>query len=95
MIKGLLTALILICGLYNINVIAAEKMQESMPKVNVNTASVEELSINLYGVGEATAKAIVKYRKEHGKFKNVDDLDKVKNIGRRVLEKNKDIFVFE
>jgi DNA uptake protein ComE-like DNA-binding protein len=24
-----------------------------------------------------------------------DDLDKVKNIGRRVLDKNKDIFVFE
>ena len=82
MIKRLLTVLMLVCGMYHINVIAAENMmatiekpmQQTMPKVNVNTASVEELSINLYGVGEATANAIVKYREEHGKFKNVDDL---------------------
>jgi competence ComEA-like helix-hairpin-helix protein len=103
MIKRLLTVLILISGIYHINVIAEEKMmdtmgknmQEPMSKVNVNTASAEELSTNLNGVGEITAQEIVAYRKSKGKFKNADDLIEVKNIGEWTIKRNKDIIVYE
>lgn len=61
--------------------------------VNINTATVKQLT-TLKGVGEKKAEAIVKYRKEHGKFKKVDELAKVKGIGSKMVNKlSKDIVV--
>ncbi len=57
-------------------------------KVNINTASAEELS-TLPGIGQSKAAAIVTYRKTNGDFKTVDDLSKVKGIGDKILEKIK------
>ena len=54
--------------------------------VNVNTASVAELS-ELKGIGDAKAKAIVEYREKSGPFKSVDDLQNVKGIGDKLLAK--------
>jgi competence protein ComEA len=48
--------------------------------VNINTATKEEL-ISLKGIGEKKAQAIIDYRKKHGDFKTVDDLEKVDGIG--------------
>jgi competence protein ComEA len=55
--------------------------------VDINRASVKELS-SLKGIGTKKAKAIVEYRKLHC-FKSVDDIVKVKGIGKKFLEKNK------
>ena len=53
-------------------------------KVNINTASVEELC-NLHGIGPAKARAIVDYRKAHNGFHHVDELIKVRGIGEVTL----------
>ena len=63
--------------------------------VNVNTASVQELKVNLIGVGENKAKAIVTYRKKNGPFTTFASLKKVKGIGEKILEKNKNDIVFK
>lgn len=55
-------------------------------KVNVNTASVEELQL-LPGIGETRAQAIVVERKRRGGFKRVEDLLEVKGIGEASLER--------
>jgi competence protein ComEA len=48
--------------------------------VDLNTAGVEQLDA-LPGVGPATAKAIVDYRTNKGRFRTVDDLLSVPGIG--------------
>lgn len=57
--------------------------------VNINTADARTLETALVGVGPKTARAIVDYRTKNGAFKTVDDLEKVKGIGPRLLEKNR------
>ena len=58
--------------------------------VNVNTASAEDIAIALYGVGKYKAQAIVQYRQEHGHFKSVQALKKVRGIGQGILDGNLD-----
>lgn len=57
--------------------------------VNVNSASAEELSDLLTGIGPAKAQAIVDYRKANGPFTSLDQLTQVKGIGPSTIEKNK------
>lgn len=57
--------------------------------VNINTADAAALSTNLKGIGPKKAKAIVQYRKKHGKFKSADDLLNVPGIGPKTLNENK------
>lgn len=58
--------------------------------VDVNTADAQTLSQELTGIGLARAQAIVDYRKEHGPFKRAEDLLKVKGVGQRTLEMNRE-----
>ena len=54
-------------------------------KVNINTATVEELK-TLKGVGEKKAEAIIEYRKKNGSFKTKEDLMKVRGIGKKLFD---------
>lgn len=63
--------------------------------VNVNTADAETLSAELKGVGITKAIAIVEYRKANGPFKSAEDLAKVKGIGARTVELNKENILVE
>ncbi len=54
-------------------------------RVNINTAGVDELDA-LPKVGPVLAQRIVDWRKEHGPFSAVEDLDAVDGVGPKMLE---------
>lgn len=64
---------------------SAKKIQPGDAPINVNTASAEELQ-RLPGIGPVTAQAIIAERTS-SPFRSVSDLDKVKGIGPKTLEK--------
>ncbi len=56
--------------------------------LSLNTATVSQLDL-LPGVGPKMAQRILAYRKEHGAFATVDDLQNVKGIGPKNFAKIK------
>ena len=54
--------------------------------IDLNEASADQLT-ELPGVGKVTADRIVEWRDEHGPFRRVEDLMKVKGIGEKSFEK--------
>jgi competence protein ComEA len=62
--------------------------------ININTAGKDEL-VKLPGVGEAMADKIIKYRDVHMGFKKIDDIKKVKGIGKKKFEKMKPYITVE
>jgi len=57
-------------------------------KFNLNEVSWEALTL-IPGIGEYTAKKIVTYRLKNGRFRQVEDLLKIKGIGRKTIERLK------
>jgi competence protein ComEA len=54
-------------------------------RVDLNTATPAELDA-LKGIGPAKAQAIVEYRRQHGPFRSVDELQNVPGIGPATLK---------
>lgn len=63
--------------------------QQENKRININTASAEELQ-QINGIGPAKAQAIVEYRKQNGLFQTLQDLTKVPGIGEKTLQKMKE-----
>ncbi|MCK5720273.1 MAG: ComEA family DNA-binding protein [Thiomargarita sp.] len=72
---------------------ADEQTEEEPPKIDINSADVETLDKELFGIGPKKAAAIVEYREENGLFEFIHDIMKVKGIGEKTLETNRDKIV--
>lgn len=59
-------------------------------KVNINTASAEELASGISGVGPAIAERIIAWREQNGPFESVDQIVEVSGIGEKTLENNRE-----
>ena len=91
-----------VAGVMPLTTLAAEK---STPKVitvtpansqvNINKADAQTLADLLVGVGLSKAKAIVKYRDEHGRFTSLEQLKEVKGIGQSLINANKERMALE
>ncbi|MFO0858924.1 MAG: helix-hairpin-helix domain-containing protein [Phycisphaerales bacterium] len=62
--------------------------------VNLNNASLQQLE-ELPGIGPSLAARIVEDRLKFGRYKTVQDLDRVKGIGPKLLEKLRPLVVAE
>ena len=67
---------------------------EEQGKININSASVEQLT-GLKGIGPAYAQRIIEYREKNGSFEKPEDIIKVQGIGPKTLEAISDKIVVE
>lgn len=85
-------------ALFIVNPAIAEVKKVEANKLNETVASIEKININqadakalttLKGIGKDRAVMIVEYREKNGPFEKIEDLMKVKGIGKKIFEKNK------
>ena len=67
----------------------SSKSTTSNEKVNINTATQEELD-TLPGIGPSIASKIIDYREQNGKFNSIEEIKEVSGIGDAKYEKIKD-----
>ena len=68
--------------------LTVESTSAVIHSININNASAQELADALNGVGLERAKAIVAWRQKNGQFLELNDLLKVKGIGKKILAAN-------
>lgn len=61
-------------------------------KININTATMKELC-GLKRVGQKYAARIIQYRTEKGEFQSPAGIMKVRGIGVKTFEANKDVII--
>jgi competence protein ComEA len=80
----------LVLGLILSPLVAAQTAAKAGDKVNINTASLEELQ-KLPRIGPQIAQRILDFRKENGNFKKIEEILKVRGIGEKVFGEIKDM----
>ena len=55
--------------------------------VNLNKANAAVLQYHLHGIGVKKAERIITYRSEHQGFKQIDEIMKVRGIGKKTFQK--------
>jgi competence protein ComEA len=63
-------------------------------KADLNTATLEQLEA-VKGIGHDTAQNILDYKKEHGNFGTMNDLEAVSGVGKVRLEALNEAFMVE
>ena len=86
--------LVLACVVVLVTVMAVPIGAVELVKVNINTATVDQLT-SLNGIGEKYAAKIIEYRDKNGLFKTPADIMNVPGIGSKIFEQNKDRIVVE
>lgn len=62
--------------------------------VNINTAGLDELT-RLPRIGPVTAKRIIEYRNQNGKFLKKEDIQKVRGIGEKTYENLRNLIIVD
>ena len=77
-----------------ISMLMAPVLLIAAEKVNLNTATLEEL-MTLERIGPTYAQRIIDYREANGPFEKAEDIMKVKGIGQKTFDANKDVITVE
>ena len=69
--------------------VSAKKAGAQQQKIDLNSASADEIDKTLSGVGPQKAQTMVKYRNKVGPFRSMDEMFEIKGFGPSVLSRNK------
>ncbi|WP_277678420.1 helix-hairpin-helix domain-containing protein [Gracilibacillus dipsosauri] len=69
--------------------IGAQSAVQSDGKIKINTATKEEI-MQIPGIGEVKANAMIDFRETNGRFEKIEDLTKVNGIGEKTLDNIRD-----
>ncbi|MGI0115177.1 ComEA family DNA-binding protein [Zooshikella sp. RANM57] len=92
--KQLIACIFMVFALATTSFSFADDEAAVLQSININTATAEQIADVLVGVGPSKAQAIVEYREEFGAFGSLDEVEQVKGIGKKTLDKNKEKISF-
>lgn len=71
-----------------------QKSNKNIPQVEINRATFDEL-VRIPQIGRVIANRIIEYRNTRGKFKDIEELIKIKGIGEKKLKSLKSYIYIE
>ncbi len=77
-------ALLKACSYHPVSAVQPEPSLSIPEKIDINEAGEDEL-ILIPQIGKKTAQAIIDYRRRHGPFTGIEQLEKVKGIGPKKI----------
>ena len=92
--KKTLSVLALCTAVLFVMSMAGSLLADDSAKININTASVDELA-QLKRIGLKYAERIVEYREKNGPFQRPEEIMLVKGIGTKTWELNKEQIIVE